>query len=848
MDFAYEVDTFDNENLVRSQSKGMTLKLSSLSTSDFTKKLQSLSILDIAKSSNNNINSYIIKNENIPSLITSQALKRAKTSIDLLDSLGFDYNIYHESIKNENDDIADIILNNSNFDGKLLLNKLSKILKTSDGYDLSIKNSLATLENRIQYEISLDKSNNSDISLSENLKFLTSTGQQGNLARRNLRGLIENDLLQQYSSQLRNFSKIVKLLESIRPNLQTIQDKYNALSNSIDKSIDDSKDLKNEISDFDHQKKLIDLKKNILLAFKSTFTISQYEEHLIRFADLNDSTTGIEFFSTIDKINSIQNNCDVLLGMENEKLGLNILKQMNELLISVNERINSFVKNNIDYVYSGNTILNKNTNIDIFQKCLIYLYEHNKSNFDLIMSDMIEHRSRTIANEFLNQLKGYTEEISSKSISNPSSPNLTRKSIQSYPQSQQNLFMSSYDTNRFISDTLAYIHSLLVNEIENSKSFFTFDFISKNENNGLENMINGVVNKIVSGLNNSLKGSIESILRQESKLTTIVNSYELIDLYSNMYEKLLYPKKSENDLDLNNNDKTSILNTMKYLEKEAQERIFLLINLKLKNLQIESQDEGLNTIDDGDVVPDWIVEWCGFIDELFKTYSSNKNLDIDELHIIGLDDKQWDDLLNLLINKPIDIINDVKMNSKVDKKEKIIWGLNCIDYFFNKVDINQLLTTKANDLQLLIDEETDKLIELEFNGLLENSGLFDVFNLINMIFKLDDEYFDVAYYQPILENKLFNIETFKKADSKLEHFLSTYINQNELNGLMSPRLFNKVFFESSMKFIEFYKKLCLIVNEYLRDENEKTIQVFQWDAITIATLLGVEEYYQEHHK
>lgn len=867
MDFVYDLETFGNGSSQRKEnsSSGVSLSLRSLSTSDFSKKLQSLSLLDIAKGSSKggSDNADSSSKSNAGGLsYNAQCLKRARISIDLLDSLGFDYNPLNDSSSSssasnglnhlngkssiDNDDLTDIFLYNSGFDGKSLVEKLTKVLESSDGYDTSTRHSLSILERRIEYEISLENGNGSGnerdgqyrksdtCSNFNSLKNLTSTGQTGNLARRNLRGLIEEDLLHQYANQLRTFQKIVRSIESVRPNLETITQEYNDLYSSLDTSVNNLKDLKEEITSFDQQKKIIDLKKNILLAFKSTFTVTQYEEHLIRFADLNDPAIGSDFFNAIDKIKSIQNNCDVLLGMENEKLGMNIMKQMSDLLASVNERISSYVQNNIDYVYSGsnsNYHISKKINISTFQKCLIYMWQNNRSGFDSIMSDMVESRSRLIANEFINQLKGYSEEVSTSNMKNSYLKNDAKKH-------QSRLFLSSYDTIKFMSDSLAYIHSLLVNEMENSRSFLTFDFISTEGNSELEDMVGSVVLRIISGLNKPLKGAVESVLRQEGKLPTLVNSYDLLELYSGMFSKLLNPDKKE--------IKDGTMATMKELETETQERVFFLIKLKLKNLEVESAEEGLHTADDGDVLPDWVVDWFAFIDDMFDGYNSSKSMDDKNEHIVGLNEEQWNELLDLLINKPIDLLKSIESKSKVPEKEKLIWELNCVDYMYNKIEINPSLSSKAEYLNSLIESDTKNLTDLEFMGLLKSSGLFDIYNLINMIFKLDDELFDVSFYEPILENKLFSLDTFQVANQKMEQFLSSYINQNELNGLMSPSIYNKVFFESAMNFIKFYRKLCIIVNEYLRDTKGNKIKVFQWDEMTIATLLGIEEYYQEH--
>lgn len=836
----------------KNASSGVSSTLRSLSTADFSKKLKSLSLLDIGRGSNK-------ESRNEKSAITSnlsqnaQSIKRAKISIDLLDSLGFDYNPLSnsstESNNNskatiDNDDLTDIFLYNSGFDGSSLVEKLSQVLESSDGYDTSTRHSLGILERRIEYEISLENSNKNQqndltqnktsLNKFDNLKNLAATGQTGNLARRNLRGLIEEDLLYQYSSQMRTFQKIVKSIDSVRPNLEVITQEYNDLANSLEKATDSLTDLKTDITSFDQQKKILDLKKNILLAFKSTFTITQYEEHVIRFADLNEQTTGTEFFNTVEKIKNIQNNCDVLLGMENEKLGMNIMKQMGEFLLTVIDRIDSYVQNNIDYVYSGNNPnFNNVKKVDVstFQKCLIYIWHNNRNSFDSIMSSMVESRRRLISTEFINQLKGYTEEVAS-------SNSITNNSVRRH---SKQLFLSSYDTIKFLSDSLAYIHSLLVNEMENARSFLTFDFVSNEENNELEDMVDSMVITIISGLNKPLKSAVEGVLNQEGKIQTLVGSYDLLELYGGMFSKLLNPGKFTDDDKI---QKDNIMVTIRELETEIQERSFFLIKLKLKNLEVEAAEEGLNTEEEGNVLPDWVVDWYGFIDELFE--SSTPGSTLDGVHILGLDDLRWNEMLELLVNRPIELLNKIEKDSAVSEKEKLIWELNCIDYMYNKVEINPVLSTKAEYLNTIITSDTDKLIELEFSSLLKNSGLYDIYNLVNMIFKLDDEFFDVSFYQPIVENKLFCLETFQTAKQKLEDFFSSYINQNELNSLMSPTLFNRVFFESSMNFIKFYRQLGMILNEYLKDDEGNSIKVFQWDEMTIATILGIDEYYQEH--
>lgn len=798
MDFVYDADSFqENETPGSYAPPAVPLKLSSITTAEFTKKLQSLSILDIGRR----------KKDDSDVKTNAKTLQRVRDSIDLVNSLQLSQNSIDDIYENRTI---------SNFDSKSYIANASKILEAPGSNDSSLKASLKLLEAKLELESSID--------LKEKYESLTQIGPKGSLERKLLHELLEEDLLQQNSTKLKKFQKIVKQIENFRPGLNELFMSYNNLLDSIDTSVEESKDFKSEISSTISQKKQIEIKKRILTAFKSSFTVSQYEEHLLKFADLNDAIVGSEFFTAINKVKEIQSNCDILLAMEDENIGLKIMKHMNDLLLSADSRIQKYVHENIQSVYTHS--FDRSVDMNTFQKCLVYLYQNNRSSFDSIMSNMVEHRRRLLSNEFVDQLKGYTDEVK-QNIKNTAVDN-----------QKSRLFLSSYDTIKFFSDTLAYIHSLIVNEMENARSFLTFDFdtdsdgrIDKKE---LEGMVGDIVTDVITGLNNPLKGAVESILRQEVKLSNLVNSHELLELYSNMFLKLLHP---------NTLKKSSLLDTIQYLVNETQDRVFYVLNLRFKKLEAES----LELIDTDEDSLNWIIEWCATIDELFEPYNTHKNLDDSDKHILGLNEEQWIDLTVILTNKPLELVDKIKENKEKIKvkKDRLVLCINSIDYFNSKISINKFLTDKSEDLEKMINHYINELIELEFTGLLHSSGLFDIYNLVNMIFKIDDEFFDVSFYQPILENKVFNLETFKAANSKLESFLATYINQNELDGLMSPTIFNKVFFDSAVKFIEFYKKLSLIVHEYLKDSEGNEVNVFQWDAITIATLLGVDEYYQD---
>lgn len=810
----YDTDTFVQEGSggdFQSPAFTMPQAFQSFQASDLSKKLGNLSILNLK----GKVSSRYGQEEEDEQDTQKLATMRAEKTLKLLDNLTL--NTFTPNDEND------------------IMNKISLITEKSSGYDSSLRKALNQLEDKIQAELHhLDSSDGDD---NDNAKLylnnLTDNGPLGDVSRFHLRNLVEEDLIKEQSTSLRKFQKVINSINSMKDDIAQIIDQTNELQSKVQTSAESNKSIKNQISELNNERKLINMKKELLLAFKATFTLNQYEEHILKFGNLKDQQTAIDFFNAIERVKQIQSKCDILLSIDNENLGLNVMTNMNNILNFVSDKILHYVQRNIETMYSANDISKSNVDSEVFQRAFIYIWENDNDAFDSVVSNLVSTRSKIVLNDFMKQLNIYSNEVSG----------LSSFGEQNINSNNSKLFLSSYDTNKFISDTLAYVHSIIINEMEGTRSLLTFDFtkeISLKESE-LNELISRVVQSIVSCLCKPVKSSIENSIRQEAKLTTLSNSSGVLNLYESMYAKLV--PKLENPIVTENEDQVkaptppSLLDTLSLLENEIQEKAFSLINLRLKQIQAEFSES--NQIEENTILPDWIVDWCQFIDELFLNKDSSGRR-----YILGFSDNQWDQFLNLLISSPLSVINDYVKKFRGEARESlIIWQINCIDYIFGRISVISELSEKSTEVETLLEEKVEKLTKNEFNKLLTKSGLFDIFNLINMIFEIDEEFFDVMYYQPIVENKMFNLETFTKANLKLSEFLNNYINDNTLTRLMSPSIFNTVFEGSSVKFVHFYGKVLAITNEYLKDPvSDEPYKIFKWDERSVATLLGVDEF------
>ena len=284
----------------------------------------------------------------------------------------------------------------------------------------------------------------------------------------------------------------------------------------------------------------------MLISFKEKFTLNEYEEFVLNSGDLNN-----EFFTTLARAERINENCSILLSLDNPQLGLKIIAKSNQMINRSIDRIVSYTNKTLGNMYS----LSSKSRLATLHQCFKYL--QNKLNyFNSILNTFSESRSKVLVDEFNRQVQGDFEvngQGRSSSISSDSRP----------------IYMSAHDPVRFVGDLLAYVHSVSVNESETITSIFTMGDDNDKE---FENIIQDVTDKILQSLSRPIKARVEQIVSTETKLSTLVQIFNLVELYNIMFTKQL--GKAGN-----------IVETVKQLIKVCQGRIFMIISNRLATIK-----------------------------------------------------------------------------------------------------------------------------------------------------------------------------------------------------------------------------------------------------------------------
>jgi hypothetical protein len=167
-----------------------------------------------------------------------------------------------------------------------------------------------------------------------------------------------------------------------------------------------------------------------------------------------------------------------------------------------------------------------------------------------------------------------------------------------------------------------------------------------------------------------------------------------------------------------------------------------------------------------------------------------------------------------------------------------------LDLIESKVLSVSKLANQSEKVSALISEAKQKLINAEYETLLAKTGLNIHQQLIQLIFPLEqieteDDYY---MYSSLIENKLFNLEHLKSIELKLHDYLPIAIIeiQQSLFKITSPSIVNDVINQVSLNFLNLYNVFYKVLKLLYEDQD-----LLEWSVFEVATLLGVENLYDE---
>lgn len=386
-----------------------------------------------------------------------------------------------------------------------LQNRITSVLSASYA-DLEIRDALSILDNR----------------------HLTNSVA----ARRNLRLDVQKELIDCNGEIVRDFGLVAEQLKRVGAAIGRLNDSCAELRKHVGTANRETGPMLDEARTFTNDQREVEGKQQLLDAFKAHFVLSDADLALLTSTaePVND-----DFFRVLTRVKRIHQDSQVLLGYENQRLGLEILEQSSRQLNSAFQKLYRWVQREFK------SLDLENPQISVAIRRALRVLAERPSLFQNCLDFFAEAREHILSNNFYAALTGA-----------PVHPD--------HPVMGKAIELSAHDPLRYVSDMLAWAHSATVSEREALEVLFISegDEIAKSIQAGIETepwtrpedgeeapvfdgrqALNQLVDRDLIGVFRQLRQRTEQVVQSHEDATLAYKISNLVTFYIGVFSSLL---------------------------------------------------------------------------------------------------------------------------------------------------------------------------------------------------------------------------------------------------------------------------------------------------------------------
>ncbi|KAI9685752.1 MAG: Golgi transport complex subunit 6 [Bathelium mastoideum] len=387
--------------------------------------------------------------------------------------------------------------------GAALSNRITKVLAGSYA-DLEIRDALETLDER-------GLINNAE-------------------TRRQLRLDVQRELIQRNGEVVQDFGKVAEQLKRIGAAVENLNRCCSQMRANIATANQETAPVLEEANALTQEKKQIEAKQQVLKAFNAHFHLS--DDSLVTLTSTAEPVDD-DFFRVLARTKKIHEDCRILLGTEDQRLGTQILEHSGKQLNSGFQKLYRWLQREFKSVDLENPQISSS-----LRRALRVLAER-PSLFQNCLDSFAEAREKSLSDAFYTALTGYS--------SNPD-----------FKPSTKPIELFAHEPLRYVGDMLAWAHSATVSEREALEVLFISqgDEIAKGIQAGIESepwsyangeeavfdgrkALNQIVNRAFGSVAKQIRQRVQQVIQSHEDP---VLEYELSNLalfYSTTFEKLV---------------------------------------------------------------------------------------------------------------------------------------------------------------------------------------------------------------------------------------------------------------------------------------------------------------------
>ncbi|MCJ1420624.1 Golgi transport complex subunit 6 [Xylographa parallela] len=601
--------------------------------------------------------------------------------------------------------------------------------------------------------------------------------------RRGLRLDAQKEVIERNGDIIKDFGHVAERLKRIGSTIDSLNRCCEDLRQHVAIAHRETGPVLEEATSLFRRKQETETKKQLLDAFVEHFVVSDDDlEALI----LPNTPVDDRFFANLPRLKRVHKDCQVLLGSENQQLGLDLMDKSSRDLNTAFQKLYRWIQKEFRNLNLENPQMNAS-----IRRSLRVLAER-PTIFQSCLDFFAESRERNLSDSFYAALTGTT--------SNSVAEDLTTKPIE----------YNAHEPLRFVGDLLAWTHSATVSERESLEVLFISegDEIAKGIRAGIESepwsqeneeafdgrkSLEQLVNRDLAGVARALRQRVEQVIQSDEDPVLAYQIANLIDFYRVTFDRLLGPN-------------SSVLLTLSTLQQSAlrQYRTTMQehVNAVVANVPKISPD--LN-------VPEFLSEALDRLKALMKSYDSS--LAPEESRDTG-----FMPVLSESLNPYLDVCEN--MASKSEEPSQTIFIVNC--FLAAKSCLSQFNFTseRVADIEETIDDYMSKLVEYQHAFFLHMSGVHPLLAALAPLEDDDEDLERISGLEP------FQKQALSDASQTLDDFLPSALMDamENLRLLKNSRMAEDVTAEAVNLFCEDFqfveRKLIDVDALYARGDHE----------------------------
>jgi hypothetical protein len=525
-----------------------------------------------------------------------------------------------------------------------------------------------------------------------------------------------------------------------------------------------------EASELMKQKEQVEAKQKLLRAFNAHFIMSEDD-----IASLTSTAEPIndKFFSLLARAKKIQNDCEILLGTENQRLGLEIVEQTSKNLNGAFQKLYRWIQREFKSLNLENPQISSS-----IRRALRVLAER-PTLFQNCLDFFAEAREHILSDAFYTALTG---------TSVTGEEDTTVKPIE----------LVAHDPLRYVGDMLAWTHSATVSEREALEVLFISDGdeiakgiqagrdsepwnrISEDENQASNfdgpKALNELVDRDVAGVARVLRQRIGQVIQSHEETIMAYKIANLLNFYRVTFSKLL-------------GEDSVLLESLTTLEESALRQFRVLMRDHIAGLQAETHHAPADL-----GPPDFLQDGLKQLTAIMRTY---------ETSFVSLNSREAD-FQPILADAFDPFMKGCENIAKsLEAPSNSIFAINCLLAARNILAPFDFNSERISEITGNIEQYSTSLVDHQYSYFRNKSALEP---LMQALVPLSDTKEDLESIRTL---ETFQPDVLTQASQTLDDFLPSALMDamENLKDLQSSKLAREITEEAAAKFCDDFEQV-----------------------------------------